>query len=112
MIMLTRANHEPPRVIQTSFMTLAFRSEIDYEVNVDKDYDDDDDIEERDKNSNDGDWDVTTAYRIMIGQYSITPLRKTHTLDKLRGKLPHKGKRRIIHWRLNAGDFVSKYFRD
>ena len=107
-----RANHEPPRVIQTSFMTLDFRSEIDYEVNVDKDYDDDDDIEERDKNSNDGDWDVTTAYRIMIGQYSITPLRKTHTLDKLRGKLPHKGKRRIIHWRLNAGDFVSKYFRD
>ena len=105
-----RANHEPPRVIQTSIMTLDFRSEIDHEVNVDKDYDDDDDIEEH-NDSNDGDWDVTTAYRIMIGQYSITPLRKTHTLDKLRGKLPHKGKRRIIHWRLKAGDFVSKYLR-
>ena len=107
-----RANHELPRVIQTSIMTLDFRSEIDYEVNVDTDYDGDDDIEEHDNNSNDGDWDVTSAYRIMIGQYSITPLRKTHTLDKLRGKLPHKGKRRIIHWRLNAGDFVSRYFRD
>ena len=107
-----RANHELPRVIQTSIMTLDFRSEIDYEVNVDTDYDGDDDIEEHDNNSNDGDWDVTSAYRIMIGQYSITPLRKTHTLDKLRGKLPHKGKRRIIHWRLNVGDFVSRYFRD
>ena len=107
-----RANHELPRVIQTSIMTLDFRSEIDYEVNVDTDYDGDDDIEEHDNNSNDGDWDVTTAYRIMIGQYSITPLRKTHTLDKLREKLPLKGKRRIIRWRLNAGDFVSKYFRD
>ena len=107
-----RANHELPRVIQTSIMTLDFRSEIDYEVNVDTDYDGDDDIEEHDNNSNDGDWDVTSAYRIMIGQYSITPLRKTHTLDKLREKLPLKGKRRIIRWRLNAGDFVSKYFRD
>ena len=102
-----RANHEPPRIIQTSIMTLDFRSEIDHEVNVDKDDDDVDDIDEGDNIRNNGDWYVTAAYRIMIGPYSITPLRKTHTLDKLRGKLPHKGKRRIRHWRINAGDFVS-----
>ena len=85
-------NHEPPRVIQTSIMGLDFRAEIDYEVNVDDDGDDADDIDDLSDNDNDVvNWDITTAYRITLGQYRVSPFIRIHTLDKIRSKLPRKG---------------------
>ena len=96
---------EAPRVIQTSIMGLNFRAEIEYEVFVEND-EDDDDNDDRNVDDDTG-WDVTTAFRVTIGQYRITPFRRVHTLRKIRGRLPLKGQRKSSRWTVNAGDFVS-----
>lgn len=90
--------HEAPRLVQTSILGLDFRAEIDYQVQTNEDYNDNDDDE---------DWSITTGYRVTFGQYRIAPFKRVHTLNKLRAKLPGKGQRKISHWNVNAGDFVS-----
>ena len=114
-------NHEDPRVIQTSVLGLNFQAEIEYKVNVNDDGDEDDNDDEKDNdgynddnNNDDGDdddhvgWDITTVFRVAMGQYRITPFRRVHTLEKIKGKLPPIGQRRSSHWVVNAGDFVSQ----
>ena len=102
-------NREAPRVIQTSILGLDFRGEVEYEVHVDDDDDDNDDDDNNGRYDNEDDvwWDITAAFRVTIGQYRITPFRRVHTLDKIRGRLPNKGQRRTSRWTVKAGDFVS-----
>lgn len=102
-------NRGPPRVIYTSIMGLDYRAEIDYTVHVNNG-DDDDDDDRNDDDDVDVGWDITTAFRITIGQYRLTPFRRVHTLGRLRSKLSRRGQRKTSRWTVPAGDFVSRYW--
>lgn len=110
-----RPNHEDPHVIQTSVLGLNFQAEIEYKVHVNDDDDEDDENDNDGHNDNDNNvdddyigWDVTTVFRVTMGQFRITPFRRVHTLEKIKGKLLPIGQRRRRHWVVNAGDFVSQ----
>ena len=102
-----RPNTEAPRVVRSSILGLDFRAEIDYQVHVDDDEEDDDEHDDDREDDDKVGWRVTTAFRVTIGQYRITPIREVYTLRTIRRTLKSKGKLRS-QWTVHAGDFVSQ----
>ncbi|XP_068736122.1 uncharacterized protein [Montipora capricornis] len=105
-----RPNNEAPRVIHSSILGLDFRTEIDFRVHADNDgkidgYHDRDSDDEVDDDEQER-WGVTTAFRVIIGQYRITPFRELHTLEKIRHRLLRKEQPRNSRWTVSAGDFM------
>ena len=102
-----RPNTEAPRVVRSSILGLDFRAEINYRVHVDDDDEDDDEHDDYREDDDEVGWRVTTAFRVTVGQYRITPIREVYTLRTIRRTLKSKGKLRS-QWTVHAGDFVSQ----